>query len=740
MQLGVSPDEFLDTIFGEAIDAGHRLPIFTLPSRRAAFFTLSTEAAHYALRSAATQDVYFGVGLIQGEPKSRGCAEDVATIGCLWADIDLWGPVHKNPRLPNTEAEARALLAEMPLPPSVIVHTGHGLHAYWFLHEPWRIENEAARAQAAQLAHGWHGLLCQLAARHDWQLENLGELARLMRVPGTLNHRGSQAMPVTVTDWFPERRYERSDFEPYLSEATTETAPAVDNVRLTITAEPPAIKLADALCYSHAFRATWNRQRHDLADTSASGYDLSLATQAALAGWNDQEIANLLIAARAKHRDQPDKALRPDYIRRTLEKARKAALAHPQLDPDVNLSHLLGEPDPPSMTRLLRYYPALRPPVIEKLLRQGETMNLISSPKLGKSWLVTDLALAIATGRPWLGRFPTVPGSVLILDNELHGETTAHRIPKVAHARGLELAEYGEHVFVENLRGRLEDVFGMARYFDRLEPGRFAVIILDAFYRFLPRDTDENDNGAMAGVYNHLDSYADRLGASFVLIHHTSKGFQANKSVTDVGAGAGSQSRATDTHLVLRPHEEPGCVVLDAAVRSWPPVDPCVLRWEFPIWGVDHAADPLRLRSERPKRVAKESATIVEKQEKTPWDAARFAHVFVTEPPQLEAAIVESALRAGLTERRAEKLLKRACDLEYAHRWQVAGSTRYANVPQPTVNQETPAPLGPRDERRALVQKTLLAAPELSSRQIATHCGVSHTFVHQVRESLQAAN
>jgi len=225
-----------------------------------------------------------------------------------------------------------------------------------------------------------------------------------------------------------------------------------------------------------------------------------------------------------------------------------------------------------------------------------------------------------------------------------------------------------------------------------------------------------------------------------VLIHHTSKGFQANKSVTDVGAGAGSQSRATDTHLVLRPHEEPGCVVLDAAVRSWPPVDPCVLRWEFPIWGVDHAADPLRLRSERPKRVAKESATIVEKQEKTPWDAARFAHVFVTEPPQLEAAIVESALRAGLTERRAEKLLKRACDLEYAHRWQVAGSTRYANVPQPTVNQETPAPLGPRDERRALVQKTLLAAPELSSRQIATHCGVSHTFVHQVRESLQAAN
>ncbi len=43
---------------------------------------------------------------------------------------------------------------------------------------------------------------------------------------------------------------------------------------------------------------------------------------------------------------------------------------------------------------------------------------------------------------------------------------------------------------------------------------------------------------------------------------------QAGKAITDVGAGAGSQSRATDTHLILRPHEEKNCAVLDAAVRS----------------------------------------------------------------------------------------------------------------------------------------------------------------------------
>ena len=67
---------------------------------------------------------------------------------------------------------------------------------------------------------------------------------------------------------------------------------------------------------------------------------------------------------------------------------------------------------------------------------------------------------------------------------------------------------------------------------------------------------DENDNGTMASLYNYLDSIADYLKCCFVLIHHTSKGNQFLKDIIDVGAGAGAQSRATDTHLILRRHEE----------------------------------------------------------------------------------------------------------------------------------------------------------------------------------------
>ncbi len=212
------------------------------------------------------------------------------------------------------------------------------------------------------------------------------------------------------------------------------------------------------------------------------------------------------------------------------------------------------------------------------------------------------------------------------------------------------------------------------------------LIVLDAFYRFMPRDSDENDNGTMSQVYNHLDRYAARLGCSFVLVHHSSKGNQSGKAVTDVGAGAGSQSRATDTHLVLRPHEQDDVVVLDAAVRSWPPIAPRCLRWTFPVWTLDDSLDPAALRPERPRRRAKteERANPSERATEPAWDALRFAQSFVGPSPATTLAVVQAAMTAGLSERKATKLLKQAEADGLIYRWRF-GSTvpvQFASIPQ----------------------------------------------------------
>lgn len=336
-----------------------------------------------------------------------------------------------------------------------------------------------------------------------------------------------------------------------------------------------------------------------------------------------------------------------------------------------------------SVAELLRKSPNLKPPVIHGLLREGETMNIIASPKTGKSWLVTDLALSVATGRPWLETFQTVRGDVLVIDNELHPETSAHRIPKVMDARGVRVHQVGRWLTVANLRGRLVDINGLGERLENLSPGQFKLIVLDAFYRFMPIDTDENDNGAMANVYNLLDRCAKRLGCAFVLIHHTTKGSQSGKAVTDVGAGAGAQSRAADTHLILRPHEESDCVVLDAAVRSWTPIHPRVLRWTFPVWNPDDSLDPAALRQDRPNRRGR--AVDEEKAQAPVWDAPRFAKAFVSESPKAIQAIVQAATSEGLSERKARELLKLAQTDGLVHRWYFGSNVPvgYASIPQP---------------------------------------------------------
>ncbi len=313
--------------------------------------------------------------------------------------------------------------------------------------------------------------------------------------------------------------------------------------------------------------------------------------------------------------------------------------------------------------------PAMRPPIIEGLLRQGETMNVIAPPKAGKSWLVLDLAIATALGRCWLDTFPTVGGPVLLIDNELHKNTLANRIPAVASARGVTMSELAERLYVESFRGRLQDFGRLAGYFAAIEPGKFKLIICDAFYRFLPPGVDENSNSDLAGIYNLIDRYADQTKAAFVLIHHASKGVQANKGITDVGAGAGSQARASDSHLILRQHEEDGAVVLEAAVRSWQPVKPICLRWSWPIWTPAPDLDPEQLRQERRRKRKDEPGTPGTETPK-PWDVDRFVREFVTQSAKDKRTIMASASVIGdLSNRMAENFLTLAESSGKVFRW-----------------------------------------------------------------------
>ena len=254
------------------------------------------------------------------------------------------------------------------------------------------------------------------------------------------------------------------------------------------------------------------------------------------------------------------------------------------------------------IAELWQAFPEMRKPVIHGLLRKGETMNVIASPKMGKSFLAGGLAWSIAQGEPWLG-FDTSPGKVLLIDNELHAETLSARHGAIANAMGID-SSFNEMVDVLPLRGFACGVQELSRFIETAA-GTYSLIVIDALYRTLPAGTSENDNAQMMQIYNHLDTFAAKLDCAVIVIHHSSKGDQANKDVTDMGSGAGAIARAADTHLSIRPHEELGFAVLEARTRSFKAPDPVTIAWEYPLW---HASvKEAKLKNANGSREAKQT-------------------------------------------------------------------------------------------------------------------------------------
>jgi hypothetical protein len=183
---------------------------------------LAAAAAAAALHANRT-DVYLGCALSPADngPGKRCKAEDVSAIPGLWGDVDIRNAVHKKENLPPDVDSALSLLRAMPLPPSLIVRSGYGLQAWWLFLEPWLLQSDDERQQAADLAVRWQAHLQRLAAERGWEIDSTADLARVLRLPGTLNHKLDQPVAVTVDIPAMIRRYDPADLRDALPEEGT---------------------------------------------------------------------------------------------------------------------------------------------------------------------------------------------------------------------------------------------------------------------------------------------------------------------------------------------------------------------------------------------------------------------------------------------------------------------------------------------------------------------------------------
>jgi hypothetical protein len=345
----MKPEVFLQELFGGK-PAGSYILLWTLHDKKSRWFTdPKAAAAHVA--TLGSVDVYFGCGLSPQDygPSARCRAQDILGITSLWMDVDILSQGHQKKALPKTIEEAIRLVFD-PLPPSLIVRTGGGIHAYWLLKEPLIGNNEAGN-----LIEGFQGFLRGKAEQKGWKLDSTHDLPRVLRVPGTVNTKYGALVTVMDTR-APLRRYDPGDFSACVPRGTSQVplpspvAPPPPVAPPSPVAPPPPVpppspvappppvappspvavrpdaqahhdKLQALLALHSGFKNTWDMKRKL---PSPSEYDQAMANFMIAAGWSDQEVTDGLIAWRRDHALKPK--LRPDYYSRTIATAKRAGI------------------------------------------------------------------------------------------------------------------------------------------------------------------------------------------------------------------------------------------------------------------------------------------------------------------------------------------------------------------------------------------------------------------------------
>lgn len=211
--------DFLDTVYPLLPDGQFFVVSWIVRSKKGGAFrskwfptTDINKAVAYIEREHVKRNLYFNVGLRNGGEMGaykRGGYDRVASIPGLWADLDIGTGQHAQTNLP-VESELLDFLQTFSIQPSLLVHSGGGIHAYWLFNECWTFDDDNERQSAALLNRRLYHAIDSGCA---WNFDDLSDLPRVLRPVGTVNHKyGTEVKLLRDTGM----RYEPGDLDDML--------------------------------------------------------------------------------------------------------------------------------------------------------------------------------------------------------------------------------------------------------------------------------------------------------------------------------------------------------------------------------------------------------------------------------------------------------------------------------------------------------------------------------------------
>lgn len=459
------------------------LELRALPSK-ARIFTRDPQKIIDFVRRHDGESVYFGCATRKGGGDKGHCNE----ISAYWADIDF-------KTIP--EEEAWKLIRQFPIPPSVIVASGGGLHCYWLLANP-----EPARdPRVEQILRG-----LARALRAD---SSAAEFARVMRLPGTLNHKYDPPRACHVVEAQCDRRYALGDFDSFVEQMHHEPRQANPDTRAQFAEGERNVALT---------RLAGRLRRAGLSEIEMRESLLSINRNRSVPLLAEAEVENI---ARSVARYQPNSEM---------------ACAS-QVLRAVTLGDFLATPIEP------------REMMLDPILPVQALAMIHAKRGVGKTHLALGMAVAVASGGSFLRWKAPKFRKVLLVDGELPCSVLQKWLAECVAAFGAtdQVSDNLRIITPDLQECGIPDLSTFGGQAALLEHAQWADLIILDNLSALVRTGKENE----AESWLPIQAWAldlRRQGKSVLFVHHSGRNGMAR--------GTSKREDLLDTIIALRQHAD----------------------------------------------------------------------------------------------------------------------------------------------------------------------------------------
>lgn len=200
-----------------------------------------------------------------------------------------------------------------------------------------------------------------------------------------------------------------------------------------------------------------------------------------------------------------------------------------------------------------------RPPIIDGLLYTG-TYLFVGAPKVGKSFLMAQLAYHVSMGLPLWG-YSVQQGTVLYLALEDDHRRLQERLYRMFGTDGTDSLHFA--ICAKQLGGGLEE---QLKKFAREHPDT-RLIIIDTLQKIREAGGEKYSYASDYEVVGKLKRFADESGVCLLLVHHTRKQ-QADDKFDMISGTNGLLGAADGAFLLQKERRTDNAATLDISGRD----------------------------------------------------------------------------------------------------------------------------------------------------------------------------